>query len=899
MRFNSLTVSADKQSVEDMHRGRAIHVRTYLISLVLVPLIGFTALAVRAVVPRLKAQKDAQIAQQRIRRTAVMVRFSILVANEQFPIQLRAGQKTFKFDDSLAKSFLGFSPSERMVQSANDTIAFVSQNQSDPAVVNIGQKLAMIRKGNASGALTELQLFDQFRDVQAKVFKEWKHETDSMSQLELGDAGALRQQIDLLEATVQFSEYNRKESEGMFKTLYSPVGEQLQLQLDLNRNRGYRESALGRVLDLAPKNRKQMVVDLRDGPNAKQIEATLLPFLGGKSFDPNGAQLKIAMVIRGAVGFNTQQDKFLEIIIGDSVQKAKEIEGRAGNDLESTIATFLFVGLLSIGFAALVSRMFTRPLLTLANRAKRVASGDLDVEPHTGGGPFEVSTVSRVVDDLVASLKKVQLQTAALASGALSDEVLADMAPGPLGESVQGSVNRLLRSIREREDLQEALSHQATHDALTGLPNRPAALIALDQALARAARHDQSLAVLFIDLDEFKRANDEGGHAVGDHVLQIVGHRIRSVARNGDVVARLGGDEFLVIAEMIGTSERAEVLASRIIEALSEPMDIDGAIVRIGASVGFAMPDERVADAGDLLRKSDLAMYAAKQSGRGRVVEFDINLNKAYEEKRLVEKAMIEALQLSNGLSLHYQPVVDVRTGQLLSVEALLRWNTEMWGAMSPASFIPLLEQSPVICDVGRWVLVKASTEIQKARQIPDFEDLSVAVNISARHLENVSLLSDVKHALDVSGLPAHALTIELTETALVDLGKATQQTRALQALGVKIAIDDFGTGYTSVAQLTRMPVNVLKIDRAFIDQIGVPSSRRIVELVIEIGQTLGMQVVGEGVEQQSQLDALGELGCDSAQGYLLSKPMPIEALFDLLNSLPVIDALPELVVLV
>jgi diguanylate cyclase len=408
--------------------------------------------------------------------------------------------------------------------------------------------------------------------------------------------------------------------------------------------------------------------------------------------------------------------------------------------------------------------------------------------------------------------------------------------------------------------------------------------------LARAARHDQSLAVLFIDLDEFKRANDEGGHAVGDHVLQLVGERIRNVARHGDVVARLGGDEFLVIAEMIGTPDKARVLAARIIEVLSEPMDIDGSLVRIGASVGFAMPDDRVTDAGDLLRKSDLAMYAAKQSGRGRVVEFDVNLNKAYEEKRLVEKAMIDALRDANGLSMHYQPIVDVRTGQLLSVEALLRWDSELWGSMSPASFIPLLEQSPVICDIGRWVLVEATTQIQRARQIPDFEDLTVAVNISGRHLENVSLVADVEHALAVSGLPAHALTIELTETALVDLGKATKQTRAIRALGVKIAIDDFGTGYTSVAQLTRMPVDVLKIDRAFIDQISSVASRRIVELVIEIGQTLGMQVIGEGVEEQSQLDALGELGCDSAQGYLLSRPMPIENLLDLLHDLPEID---------
>jgi diguanylate cyclase (GGDEF)-like protein len=876
--------------IRSITHSRHVRVRTYLTTLVMVPMLGFCALAFTVVSPRLAAQRTADEALRHIEQTQVLVSMSVLVGQEQTPLQMLVSKKTFNIDDALLKMFIGFDPVERIALTRKHTESFVQAHPDDQVIQSINKSLIQLRNDMADGKTTETQVFDRFRTMQHVLLAAWQRETVATLELSLDGSLKLHEDIARIDALVELSMHSTSEFEGMFSILYTPVEKQLKLQLELNQIHALTQAALSRAIESSGPSRRPMTVKLRDGVNARLINAQFKPFLDGQSFEPMGAQVKIASVVKGGVGFGTDLNELLQLSIDDAVRSTQEIQVKTSRELKTTVALVMLVGLLTTMLAMLVSRWFTRPLRALADRAQRVAGGDLDVEAATESGPLEIHTVGRVVDDLVASLRKVQLQTAALASGALSDSVLAEIAPGPLGESVQGSVNRLLRSIREREELQEALSHQATHDALTGLPNRPAAMIALDQALARAARHDQSLAVLFIDLDEFKRANDEGGHAVGDHVLQLVGERIRNVARHGDVVARLGGDEFLVIAEMIGTPDKARVLAARIIEVLSEPMDIDGSLVRIGASVGFAMPDDRVTDAGDLLRKSDLAMYAAKQSGRGRVVEFDVNLNKAYEEKRLVEKAMIDALRDANGLSMHYQPIVDVRTGQLLSVEALLRWDSELWGSMSPASFIPLLEQSPVICDIGRWVLVEATTQIQRARQIPDFEDLTVAVNISGRHLENVSLVADVEHALAVSGLPAHALTIELTETALVDLGKATKQTRAIRALGVKIAIDDFGTGYTSVAQLTRMPVDVLKIDRAFIDQISSVASRRIVELVIEIGQTLGMQVIGEGVEEQSQLDALGELGCDSAQGYLLSRPMPIENLLDLLHDLPEID---------
>jgi predicted signal transduction protein with EAL and GGDEF domain len=354
--------------------------------------------------------------------------------------------------------------------------------------------------------------------------------------------------------------------------------------------------------------------------------------------------------------------------------------------------------------------------------------------------------------------------------------------------------------------------------------------------------------------------------------------RLRDVVRDADFVARLGGDEFLLVSERLDTIERAQELAERIVKAIAEPMTIDGIRVEVGASVGFVVPSREHIHAGELLRQADLAMYAAKQNGRGRAVAFDMDLGRADLERRSIEREMRDALATGAGLSVKYQPIVNAMTGKVTSVEALLRWNYN-GTARSPATFIPLLESSPVIRDVGIWVLHRACRDVAMLRQLPNMQHLSVSVNLSGRHLIHSSAVTDVRDALATSGVPAEALIIEITETAIADLSMIMDHTRQLRQLGVKVAIDDFGTGYTSVSQLTRLPVQTLKVDRSFVDQIHQAASRRIVELIIEVGHTLQLQVVAEGVEDESQQALLRQLGCDSIQGYLYSQPLAIAEL--------------------
>ncbi|MGX5654192.1 putative bifunctional diguanylate cyclase/phosphodiesterase [Geodermatophilus nigrescens] len=588
------------------------------------------------------------------------------------------------------------------------------------------------------------------------------------------------------------------------------------------------------------------------------------------------------------------RDALLGELVGTAVASALSLaeadRDEAAADLRSTLA--LGLGLLALsGLGAWwLGRTVARSLGLLAGQATQISQGEL-VEVEVAG-PREVRTVSAALGDAVAGLRRIQDQAHAVARGDLDDALLHRPLPGPLGEVVHASVQQIVSSVRQSEELQFALAHRATHDPLTELPNRAQALTLVTAALHRARRSGETTGLLFVDLDGFKAVNDGHGHAAGDTVLREVAARMTARVRPGDVVCRLGGDEFVVLVEPAGTERDLVDLAERLIAAVGEPVDVPGGPVRVGASIGIAVSRDGGADADVLFAEADTAAHRAKQHGRGRAELFDDALRRQLAARAETEAAITAALA-DGGMRLHYQPVVDVAGQRLHGFEALVRWERD--GRMVPPDeFIPVAEASRLICDVDRWVLHEATRQLaawRAASPVPAGEpEPTIAVNLSGRHLTDRRVVADVADALAASGLPAHLLVLEVTETLLVDDPVAMTHLAELRALGASIAIDDFGTGYTSIGQLRHMPADTLKIDRSFVTSPD-PGQRELVALVIRAAHTFGLTVVAEGVEEPAQLQRLREQGCDHAQGYLFHRPLPAGEAGALLRRAPAVAA--------
>ena len=413
----------------------------------------------------------------------------------------------------------------------------------------------------------------------------------------------------------------------------------------------------------------------------------------------------------------------------------------------------------------------------------------------------------------------------------------------------------------------------AHHDELTGLPNRYLLRDRLRQALAHAQRTGEHLSLLLLDLDRFKDVNDALGHPTGDHLLRAAAKRLAGVVRISDTLARLGGDEFAVLQTNVPEAGGTAVLAERLVEAVAAPFTVDGQGIRVAASIGIAVHPDDGADADELVRRADLALYRAKHEGRGRFRFFEPAMDARARSRRQLEQELRRALDAGEFV-LHYQPQVELATGRVDGVEALVRWRHPTRGLVPPAEFIPAAEACGLIVPLGAWVLGEA------CRQVRAWQDaglmLTVAVNLSPVQVRHDGLLEAIDDALDAYHLDGNCLEVELTENLLLDRSEAaTDQTlRGLAARGIRLALDDFGTGYSSLGYLKRLPVQRIKIDRSFVRDIGSdPDDEAVVQAIVTMGHTLGKQVVAEGVETQAQLAFLRRLGCDAAQGFLLGRP--------------------------
>ena len=448
---------------------------------------------------------------------------------------------------------------------------------------------------------------------------------------------------------------------------------------------------------------------------------------------------------------------------------------------------------------------------------------------------------------------------------------------------MNAAIAQVTASRAQRDRLQDDLAHQAAHDPLTGLANRARTLELTQAALHRARRSGSVVGLLFVDLDHFKAVNDAFGHRAGDDVLRETAARMLAEVRAGDVVGRLGGDELVVLVESPASEDALVELAERLVAAVAAPVLTDGRRVTVGASVGVAFARDGAADAAALLHDADVAAYRAKAGGRARVEVFDDALRRELEERTSLEAAIRAGLDAGQFL-LHYQPVVTVAAADGVGVvegyEALVRWDRPGHGMVPPDAFIPTAERSALVCDLGRWVLGEATRQLAAwtADAPPGAAPTTVAVNVSGRHLASPDIVRDVAAALVASGVAAHQLVLEITETVLVDQPVAIAHLGALRALGVSISIDDFGTGYTSIGQLQHLHADTIKIDRSLVASTA-PGSAELVRLVVHAAHAFGLSVVAEGVEHEHQLSPLLLAGCDSAQGYFFARPQPAAAI--------------------
>jgi diguanylate cyclase (GGDEF)-like protein/PAS domain S-box-containing protein len=457
--------------------------------------------------------------------------------------------------------------------------------------------------------------------------------------------------------------------------------------------------------------------------------------------------------------------------------------------------------------------------------------------------------------------------------------VLVDLLDDP---SVNGLV-LTVRDVSSRIGLEEQLTHQALHDSLTGLSNRRLFVDRVEHALLRRTSGNRSLTLLFCDLDEFKHVNDRFGHEVGDHLLVEFGRRLAAVAREGDTLARVGGDEFALLLEGATTAE-ALAVAARLQEQLATPVVVDGHTLDLTVSIGIAeAPPEGITSA-ELLRNADVAVYTAKEGGLHSTAVYEAQLHSVALE-RLQLRSDLQGALSDGGLVLYYQPTIDLADPRVTGFEALVRWQHPTRGMVSPVDFVPMAEQYGLIVPLGTWVLqeaCRAAVALQRTERGP----VSMSVNVSVQQLAEPDFVGVVLNALTSAGLSSRVLVLELTETAmLADRAAVAPVLTQLRAAGIRIAIDDFGTGYSSLSYLRDLPVDVLKVDKSFVDRVATDDqSASLAEAIIAMSHSLGLRTVAEGVEDEDQAAWLTAAGCEYGQGYLWSRPVPLDQAHRLLD---------------
>jgi diguanylate cyclase (GGDEF)-like protein len=448
-----------------------------------------------------------------------------------------------------------------------------------------------------------------------------------------------------------------------------------------------------------------------------------------------------------------------------------------------------------------------------------------------------------------------------------------------LASRINRMVGRLARARKEAE-------HQAFHDKLSDLPNRALFMDRIELAFAKATRNALGTAVLFIDLDNFKLVNDSLGHDAGDTLLIEVGRRLQASVRPGDTVARLGGDEFTILLEDLASIEEAEVIAVRVQDSLLAPVKIGGTDAFVSASVGISLTNDRSTTPEELMKNADTAMYHAKAKGKSCYAIYDVCMQDAVTERMELETSLRRALK-SGEISVEYQPLIDLKTGEINGAEALARWKHPHRGMVPPSQFIPIAEDTGLILTIGYFVLEESCRQaVEWQKELAD-EDFTISVNLSGRQLQQPDVVDTIAGVLERTGLEPRCLKLEITESVLMEGPENIEKLRSLKVLGLKLALDDFGTGYSSLASLSAFPIDTIKIDRTFISRLGEDEpARAVVGAIMALSRSMKMDVTSEGVETDLQLEMISSLGCETGQGYLFDRPLNAEAFATKLGAL-------------
>jgi diguanylate cyclase (GGDEF)-like protein/PAS domain S-box-containing protein len=601
----------------------------------------------------------------------------------------------------------------------------------------------------------------------------------------------------------------------------------------------------------------------------------------------------------------------------------RRVADRAARSSRDALVGSLAVGLLLIVLLAwLLQRLSRRARLTEIERRSEerlralvehssdvfvVVTAEGQVRWHaaslaqlTGGGDRLVGRPLRALahPEDVARLDNLLAAAPGAADSVVADVRIRDAAGGwrnveavvrdHLADPAVGGLVVNKRDVTDRRRLEDQLRHRAFHDGLTGLANRALLENRLGHASAVARRRAHKLAVLFLDLDDFKTINDSLGHAAGDELLRGVAERVSGLLRAGDTASRRGGDEFAVLLEDLESGAEAEAVAWRIMAALSEPLTVHGRELTIGVSIGIAVSDGATS-VEELLRNADVAMYAAKDDGKGAVRVFEDRMLRRFVDRLELREELAVAIDAGQ-LELDYQPIVELESGRIVSVEALVRWQHPQRGRIGPDQFIPLAEESGLIVPLGRWVLEAACAQASALHDaLPDRKPVTMSVNVSTRQLRDPGFTETVAAVLHETGIEPGSLVLELTESVLVhDRDEIMGQLERLKELGLRLAVDDFGTGYSVLSYLQEFPIDVLKIDKSFVDDIHTrPDKARLVAGIVNIGASLDLDVVAEGIEESGQADELRAMRSPFGQGYLFSRPVSGAAVEQLLAAEP------------
>ncbi len=532
--------------------------------------------------------------------------------------------------------------------------------------------------------------------------------------------------------------------------------------------------------------------------------------------------------------------------------------------VKETTRLTIVVAALAIVLTLLFTRRLVQPVHELAAMAREVADGQLGQTVPVRSND-EIADLARAFQHMIDKL------------GASRSRLL---------EYQNQLENRVQARTRELEQATAQALDLAQRDTLTGLPNRAHFREMLERALDSHRMNDERLALLFLDLDLFKRINDTLGHHAGDALLLRIADTLRQCVRDGDLIARLGGDEFVMLVRNVGSSEQVSAIARRILNAFSVPLDIEGQALNIGFSIGISLCPEHAQDASGLLRSADLAMYSTKEHARGGYRFYTPDLNQRAMERLSIENGLRRALASDTELRLEFQPQVDLASGHLVAVEALLRWHPPVGAPITPNRFIPIAEETGLIMPIGERVLRQACEALARWKSAGLYLP-RIAINISAPQFESRNFCNTVARVLADYDIPADLLELELTESLIMrDADAALREMQRLKELGVSIALDDFGTGYSSLAYLSRLPFDIVKIDRSFVmHSTQDRNAHTIIRTIVALSHALGRRVVAEGVETHDQLGLVRASGCDYLQGFLVSRPMPETALISWLAS--------------